>query len=637
MNNRCYLINAPAGSGKTTFIHNKIMEITLAEPRTKILCITYTNRAMNELNERFQYYSNNNLEVYTIHSFVNNFIDIYFKNRKIIDEYFIVYKNEITSIIENQNDEKNLNKISKYKEKYGEKISFEIVKSNVLKIYYNETNFNGYLYGGLSHDELIRFFNIICNKYENILFKLANIYDYIFIDEYQDTPFYVLETFYNALKYSKSKLYLLGDRMQQIYDNNNQEFEKLLRNFNTNINLKYNYRSTDKIVKVLNNIYGNEKYIQESKANDNYIQSKVLCIITDDYESITNEFKDYYKLFLLNSEKYNQIGAKTLYSSISSVSDYSFNGKYNVSDALNSNIEENKDALFKPMYIINYIVEMYDKNNFGAIIRVIQKYNKIFDIVKINISDFSQIKNLKLYIKKIHDEYYNKDNSISDFLIKIQLLKQEYFDIITQNTEYEQVMNTKISEFVNYVNYIKNSDCSTQHGVKGEGHDNILFVSESSTNPNINIYEFYKLYSKKNICMDDLDMFNKLYLISINKLEEKIGISINKLKKESYDKFYFEINETIQEIYDSLNSYEYFDLIKDKYNIYISKRNVTSLKDFLKKGYFTSILFAYKIFYVGCSRARKNLVVLIKKSNIVDYQKELIKKLEDIGFEVVIK
>ena len=90
MNNRCYLINAPAGSGKTTFIHNKIMEITLAEPRAKILCITYTNRAMNELNERFQYYSNNNLEVYTIHCFVNNFIDIYFKNRKIIDEYFIV-------------------------------------------------------------------------------------------------------------------------------------------------------------------------------------------------------------------------------------------------------------------------------------------------------------------------------------------------------------------------------------------------------------------------------------------------------------------------------------------------------------------------------------------------------------------
>lgn len=637
MNNRCYLINAPAGSGKTTFIHNKIIQITLDEPMSKILCITYTNRATNEINKRFQYYSNKNLEVYTIHSFINAFIEIYFKNKKIISEYFDMYEKEIKNIIENQDDEKNLNKILKYKEKYGEDINFETIKSNVLKVYYNETNFNSYLYGGLSHDELIRFFNIICNKYEQILFKLANIYDYIFIDEYQDTPFYVLETFYNSLKYSKVKLYLLGDRMQQIYDNNNQEFDKLLSNFNTSINLNYNYRSTDRIVKVLNNIYGNEKYIQQSKITDNNINQKVLCVITDDYENIIAEFKDYYKLFLLNSEKYNQIGAKTLYSSISAISDYSFNGKYNVSDALNNNIEENKDALFKPLYIINYIVEMYKKNNFGAIIRMIQKYNKIFDVSKININDFAQITNLKNYIKRICDEYYNIENSIGDFFAKIHLMKQDYFDIIVQNSEYEQALNTKICEFINYVNYIKNSDCSTQHGVKGEGHDNVLFVSESSSNPNINIYEFYRLYSKKNINMDELDMFNKLYLNYINNLEEVIGISINKLKKETYDKFYLIINENIQKIYDCLNAYDYFELIKDKYNSYISKKNVTSLKEFLKKGYFTSILLAYKIFYVGCSRAKRNLVVLIKKSNISSYQNDLINKLKDIGFEVEIK
>lgn len=280
---------------------------------------------------------------------------------------------------------------------------------------------------------------------------------------------------------------------------------------------------------------------------------------------------------------------------------------------------------------------MYKKNNFGEIIRTIQKYNKIFDVSKININDFAQITNLKNYIKRICDEYYNIENSIGDFFVKIQLMKQDYFDIIVQNREYEQVLNTKICEFINYVNYIKNSDCSTQHGVKGEGHNNVLFVSESSSNPNINIYEFYRLYSKKNINMDELDMFNKLYLNYISNLEEVIGISINKLKKETYDKFYLIINENIQKIYDCLNAYDYFELIKDKYNSYISKKNVTSLKEFLKKGYFTSILLAYKIFYVGCSRAKRNLVVLIKKSNISSYQNDLINKLKDIGFEVEIK
>ena len=73
--NNCYLINAPAGSGKTTYIYNKIMEINIKSPNTKILCITYTNRAADELKNRFQYYNGKNLEVYTIHSFINNFMN----------------------------------------------------------------------------------------------------------------------------------------------------------------------------------------------------------------------------------------------------------------------------------------------------------------------------------------------------------------------------------------------------------------------------------------------------------------------------------------------------------------------------------------------------------------------------------
>ena len=58
------------------------------------------------------------------------------------------------------------------------------------------------------------------------------------------------------------------------------------------------------------------------------------------------------------------------------------------------------------------------------------------------------------------------------------------------------------------------------------------------------------------------------------------------------------------------------------------------LKDFLKKGYYQSILSAYKIFYVGCSRARKNLIILVSKSKTNDYQLELIEKFKKIGFDV---
>lgn len=632
--NNCYLINAPAGSGKTTYIYNKIMAISIKSPNTKILCITYTNRAADELKNKFQYYNSKKLEVYTIHSFINNFMDNYFKKNQIINDYVEEYKDEIKKIIDNPNEEKNLKKINKYKEKYGEEINYEIIKKNITKIYYNETNFNNYLYGGLSHDDLIKFTYIISNKYDNILFKLSKMYDYVFIDEYQDTPSYVLEIFYNCSKYSSIRLYLFGDKMQQIYNNYSNDFNNVLKFFDKSIRLNCNYRSSKKIVDILNNIYNDKDYIQQSK---NIIESKALCIITDDFESELDKYNDYYKLFLLNNKKYSQIGASNLYSAIIKIGNYSYNGKYNVADALNNDIDENKDILFKPLYIINYIIEMYKKSNFGGIVRTLEKYHRIFNCSKIIIKDFKDIYDFKIYLKNIYEEYININNTISDFLIKTDLINKEYYENIILNVEYENVLNVKINEFINYIKYIKNSDCSTQHGVKGEGHNNIIFVSESSSNPNVNMYDFFKLFSKSNIKINDFEYFNTLYIKYIKDIEDLIKTNISELNKETYEIFSSKINDIVLKMYNEIKEFEFFNLIKFKYENYIKKQKVTSLKEFLKKGYYQSILSAYKIFYVGCSRAKNNLIILISKSKTNNYQLELKEKLEKIGFDVKIK
>lgn len=109
---------------------------------------------------------------------------------------------------------------------------------------------------------------------------------------------------------------------------------------------------------------------------------------------------------------------------------------------------------------------------------------------------------------------------------------------------------------------------------------------------------------------------------------------MSKLNKEIYEMYLDRINEIVSKMYNEIKNYELFDLIKEKYENYISKQKVTVLKDFLKKGYYQSILSAYKIFYVGCSRARKNLIILVSKSKTNDYQLELIEKFKKIGFDV---
>lgn len=49
----CFLINAPAGSGKTTQIKSMVRKFMQENPRDNILCITYSNRAAEELARDF--------------------------------------------------------------------------------------------------------------------------------------------------------------------------------------------------------------------------------------------------------------------------------------------------------------------------------------------------------------------------------------------------------------------------------------------------------------------------------------------------------------------------------------------------------------------------------------------------------
>lgn len=51
-------------------------------------------------------------------------------------------------------------------------------------------------------------------------------------------------------------------------------------------------------------------------------------------------------------------------------------------------------------------------------------------------------------------------------------------------------------------------------------------------------------------------------------------------------------------------------------------------------GSFNTILWAYKLFYVGCSRAKENLVIVIDENKIAPFRKEFIKRMTAIGFDV---
>lgn len=104
----------------------------------------------------------------------------------------------------------------------------------------------------------------LIKRYPVLLKKIGDKYNYIFIDEYQDTSSYVLDIFYDAVKNRENvQIYLFGDRMQQIYRNYDGSFEGKLKEFDTSDRLEVNFRSIGKIVSILNNIYNDSSFEQQ--------------------------------------------------------------------------------------------------------------------------------------------------------------------------------------------------------------------------------------------------------------------------------------------------------------------------------------------------------------------------------------
>ena len=79
--NNLFLINAPAGSGKTTTIFKRIETLVRDENCTSVLCITYTRRAVEELQRKLEGYS---VKIMTIQAFLAEFMKPYFGNPKIV-------------------------------------------------------------------------------------------------------------------------------------------------------------------------------------------------------------------------------------------------------------------------------------------------------------------------------------------------------------------------------------------------------------------------------------------------------------------------------------------------------------------------------------------------------------------------
>lgn len=283
------MIVAGAGSGKTKVLTTRIAHL-LANgiDSFNILALTFTNKAAAEMKERVEKILGNtearNLYIGTFHSvfarvlraeahrigFPNNFT-IYDTDdsrsvlKTVINELHLDDKQYKPNVVHNRiSQAKNaLVGPAEYATDYY--IQQEDMRSNrpaIAQVYqaYTARCFKN---GAMDFDDLLLKMYELLNNFPEVLHKYQHKFKYIMIDEYQDT---------NPVQYQISKLLaaanenicVVGDDAQSIYSfrgatiENILQFEKDYEDVKI-IKLEQNYRSTQSILNVANEVIKNNK------------------------------------------------------------------------------------------------------------------------------------------------------------------------------------------------------------------------------------------------------------------------------------------------------------------------------------------------------------------------------------------
>jgi len=291
-----FVLQGGAGSGKTEILKQTLEYLASIYPDKKIACITHTNLAVDEIKSRV----GEGYTISTIHSFLNDCIKDYKKNlHEVIFELFRVNSME-REAIDNYADEKEqkAEEHKKYKKIYGKYASrlFAVQKSKAAKvegkrdydkdsvrynellnskinelnskiltqikdkesnqIKYNDTRFNSFRDFTYGHDGLLDISALLFERYPAIGKILQDKFDYIFIDEYQDTNEKVIDIFLNKFP-NKDKILigLFGDSMQAIYGDGIGDVDAYVDDaILKRINKEDNYRCSEQVVKFINNL-----------------------------------------------------------------------------------------------------------------------------------------------------------------------------------------------------------------------------------------------------------------------------------------------------------------------------------------------------------------------------------------------
>ena len=286
--NGALLVKAGPGSGKTRVVIERIKNLLKSQKRTKILALTFSNMAAEEMKSRIEEDIEisdlvENVTIGTIHSFcldlvqnkgymigLSNSLVLYenLDDRKKILEDAIIKSSKLKAIYFSKQDPNKflsdcLSLISDYKKRFivpdffhDKDVNFEIYCA------YNEELL---LQGGIDFDDILFYAYRLLTENTNIAKLLTTQYKYICVDEAQDLN-YSQYSVIKALcgKYFKN-IMMVGDENQSIYKFNGSDSKlmsvEFVNDFSPTVfELNENFRCAKSIVKFANTLEKSNDY-----------------------------------------------------------------------------------------------------------------------------------------------------------------------------------------------------------------------------------------------------------------------------------------------------------------------------------------------------------------------------------------
>ena len=279
-------VMAGAGSGKTRALAHRfaylVNEVGILP--ANILCVTFTNKAANEMRRRIRSLTGDNDTgfISTFHGFCVAVLqeDGYFVQYP--KSFLVLDNSDIDSMLKIIYEERGLTlrdmtfsnardmiEIEKCKNRPQYYLDVIAMDTDALKKKYDEAVsakdviFYGYLYQqkkcfGLDYNDLIKFTLYIFSKSDEIRLKWQQRLEYIMIDEFQDIDGLQYELMQALCAYHKN-LFIVGDPDQTIYTWRGANVKHIL-DFDKNfpkvktIMMMKNYRSTPEIIAAANSL-----------------------------------------------------------------------------------------------------------------------------------------------------------------------------------------------------------------------------------------------------------------------------------------------------------------------------------------------------------------------------------------------